>query len=90
MGHDKHQKSAGPMLSFPTPPGFGEPISYLTVALNAQGQPHAHTQGTMEEILFLATNGLNHAISALVVASLQQSLGRAALPWPQARKEGNS
>ena len=79
-----------PSLPFPTPSGFGESIAYLIVAVNAQGQPHSHVQGTMEQVLYLATQGLNYAISGLVVASLQQSLERAALPWPTAQKAGRS
>lgn len=78
------------MLPWPTPPGFGEPIAYLIVAVNAQGQPHSHLQGTMEQALYLATQGLNYAISGLVVASLQQSLARSVLPWPISQTGGRS
>jgi hypothetical protein len=90
MAHDKSQKPSGQALPFPTPPGFGEPIAYLIVAVNAQGQSHIHLQGHVEQALFLATQGLNYAISGLVVASLQQSLAHGVLPWPTSQTGGRS
>jgi len=79
-------EGATPALPFPLPPGFGPPVAYLIVAVNAQGQPHIHLQGTREQALYLATQGLNYAISGAVVESLQRSLADAALGrWPITR-----
>jgi hypothetical protein len=84
------REASNPALPFPTPPGFGEPIAYLIVAMNAQGQPHVHLQGTMEQAFYLVMQGLNYAISGIVVESLKRSLADATLgPWPVTR-EGQS
>ena len=90
MAHDKNPKPSGNSLPFPAPASFGEPIAFLTVAMNTQGQSHIHHQGHVEQALFLATQGLNYAISGLVVASLQQSLERSVLPWPTSQTGGRS
>lgn len=80
-----------PSLPFPAPAGFGEPIAYLTVAVNALGQPHIFLQGNREQGLYFAGQALNYAVNGIVVECLQRSLAEAALgPWPQVRKEGNS
>jgi hypothetical protein len=71
MAHDKSQKPSGQALPFPTPPGFGEPVAHLSVAVNGRGESHIHLQGNTDQALHLATQGLNYAISGLVVASLQ-------------------
>ena len=83
-------EGATPALPFPTPPGFGPPVAYLIVAVNAQGHPHLHLQGTMEQALYLATQGLNYAITGIVLESLQHSMAVAALePWPVTRRREN-
>jgi hypothetical protein len=84
------REALNPSLPFPTPAGFGEPIAYLIVAVNGRGESHIHLQGNREQALFLATQGLNYAISGLVVASLQQSLERSVLPWPTSQTGGRS
>lgn len=87
----KRPEVSNQSLPFPTPPGFGEPIAYLTIAVNAQGQPHLHLQGNREQALYFAGQALNYAVNGIVVESLQRSLAEAALgPWPQTRKEGSS
>jgi hypothetical protein len=90
MAHDKRPHPSGQTLPFPTPPGFGEPVAYLTVAMNARGETHMYSTGNPEQGLFLAAQGLNFAISRLVVASLQQSLERRVLPWPTSQTGGQS
>ena len=91
MAAMKRPEVSSSVLSFPTPAGFGEPIAYLTVALNAQGQPHIYLQGNREQALYFSGQALNFAVNGIVIECLQRSLAEAALgPWPQVRKEGNS
>jgi hypothetical protein len=84
------REGSTPALPFPTPPGFGEPVAHLIIAVNAQGQPHICSSGDPTQVLFLGAQGLNYAISGLVVASLQQSLAHGVLPWPTAQTGGRS
>ena len=79
-----------PSLPLLMPPGYGEPVAYLVVAVNAHGQPHIQLQGNREQCLYFAGQALNYAVNGIVVECLQRSLADAALgPWPLARKEGN-
>ena len=83
------RESSHPSLPFPTPPGFGEPIAVLIVGVNSKGEAHIHSTGNSTQTLFLATQGLNYAISRIVVEALQTSMASTLGPWPITR-EGRS
>lgn len=73
-------------LTFPTPDDFGEPVSYLIVAMNAAGNTTIHGVGTGSQVTFLGAQAINWAITAAIVETLQQRMVQFALgPWPPVR-----
>jgi hypothetical protein len=62
------------LLPFPTPLGFGEPIAYLIVGVNAHGESCIYSSGNPTQNLFFGTQALNYAITGTVVSALGRNL----------------